>query len=111
MDIRTRQIYSEVYQVISVMGSDFIDKLPKSLWTMINNQRDVNYNPRITEEDIIEGKNISKDALAVISLIQYNYWCESEEEKHELEQIIHENEEKYEKELREKYDPNNIFKK
>ncbi len=111
MDIRTKQIYSEVYQVIKVMGQEYIDKLPHSLWSMLETQRDMNYNPQFTEEDIMAGTKISEDALSVISLIHYNYWCETEEEKHMLEEIIHKNEDKYEKELREKYDPNNIFKK
>ena len=111
MDIRTKQIYSEVYNVILVMGQEYINKLPHSLWNMLETQRDMDYNPRYTVEDVIAGNKISDDALAVISLIHYNYWCETEEEKHQLEDIIHRNEDKYEKELREKYDPNNIFKK
>jgi len=111
MDIRTKQIYSEVYNIVLAMGQEYINKLPHSLWNMLETQRDTSFNPKFTPEDIMSGKNISDDALAVISLIHYNYWCESEEEKHQLESIIHNNEDKYEKELREKYDPNNIFKK
>lgn len=111
MDIRTKQVYSQVYQVIRTMGQEYIDKLPHSLWSMLETQRDMNYNPQYSIDDIRIGRNISDDALAVISLIHYNYWCTSEEEKQQLATIIHRNEDKYEKELREKYDPNNIFKK
>ena len=40
-----------------------------------------------------------------------NYWCENENEKNELKQIFKNNEDNYQNELREKYNPDNIFKK
>ena len=39
-----------------------------------------------------------------------NYWCNSQEEKQELKDLFKENEIKYQAELREKYNPDNIFK-
>ena len=40
-----------------------------------------------------------------------NYWCDSEEEKQELIKAYSENERKNEAEIREKYNPDNLFKK
>ena len=40
-----------------------------------------------------------------------NYWCENEREKLELKQILKNNEERYQEELRNKYNPDNILKK
>mgnify|MGYP005784335891 CR=1 FL=1 len=40
-----------------------------------------------------------------------NYWCENVNEKNELNQMFKNNEDRYQDELRKKYDPDNIFKK
>ena len=31
MNIKTKEIYSEVYQVLNLLGNEYIDKLPTSL--------------------------------------------------------------------------------
>ncbi len=43
-------------------------------------------------------------------MLNLNYWCESEEHKKELISRYNDNEQKYQQELREKYNPDNIFK-
>lgn len=47
----------------------------------------------------------------MIALFHLNYWCNSEEEKKELEELFKDNEEKYQIEIRKKYNPDDIFKK
>ena len=44
-------------------------------------------------------------------MLNLNYWCESEKEKQELIFLYAENDRKREEELREKYNPDNLFKK
>ena len=45
MNIKTRRIYSEVYQVLMLLGNEYTDKLPSKLLTTIEEKRDINYNP------------------------------------------------------------------
>lgn len=35
MNIKTKEIYSEVYQVLNLLGNEYIDKLPTSLINML----------------------------------------------------------------------------
>ena len=35
MNRKTKEIYSEVYQVLNFLGNEYIDKLPKSLVNML----------------------------------------------------------------------------
>ena len=35
MNEKTKEIYSEVYQVLNLLGNEYIDKLPKSLFNML----------------------------------------------------------------------------
>ena len=47
----------------------------------------------------------------MIALFHLNYWCDSEEEKKQLNALFKNNYDKKQTELREKYNPDNIFKK
>ena len=111
MNIRTKEIYSEVYQVLNLLGNEYIDKLPKSLFNMLREKRNINYEPKYTEDLPLNKQNIKKETLSIIALLHLNYWCENENEKNELKQIFKNNEDNYQNELREKYNPDNIFKK
>ena len=40
----------------------------------------------------------------MIALFYLNYWCDSKEEKQQLKELFNSNEQKYKKEIEEKYD-------
>ncbi len=111
MNIKTKEIYSEVYQLLNLLGNEYIDKLPKSLFNMLREKRNINYEPKYTEDLPLNKQNIKKETLSIIALLHLNYWCKNENEKNELKQIFKNNEDNYQNELREKYNPDNIFKK
>lgn len=111
MNIKTKEIYSEVYQVLNLLGNEYIDKLPKSLFNMLEEKRNINYEPKYTEDLPLNKQNIKKETLSIIALLHLNYWCENANEKNELNQMFKNNEDRYQDELRKKYDPDNIFKK
>ena len=111
MNIKTKEIYSEVYQLLNLLGNEYIDKLPKSLFNMLREKRNINYEPKYTEDLPLNKQNIKKETLSIIALLHLNYWCKNENEKNELKQIFKNNEDNYQNELREKYKPDNIFKK
>ena len=60
MNIRTKEIYSEVYQVLNLLGNEYIDKLPVDLINMLKQKREVNYNPQYTEDIPLKDQNIKK---------------------------------------------------
>lgn len=110
MNIKTKEIYSEVYQVLNLLGNEYIDKLPKSLFNMLEEKRNINYEPKYTEDIPLNKQNIKKETLSIIALLHLNYWCENSNEKNELNQMLKDNENRYQNELRKKYNPDNIFK-
>ena len=55
-------------------------------------------------------QNINKESLNILALLQFNYWCDSYEEKLELQNILEENEKIHEENLRKKYNSENLFK-
>lgn len=111
MNIKTKEIYSEVYQVLNLLGNEYIDKLPNSLFNMLKEKRNTNYNPQYIEDIPLNKQNIRKETLAIIALLHLDYWCDNEKEKLELKQILKNHEDKYQQELRNKYNSEDIFKK
>lgn len=110
MNVKTKEIYSEVYQVLNLLGNEYIDKLPSSLVNMVKDKRQVNYIPQYTDDIPLNKQDIKKETMAIIALLYLNYWCENENEKLEVQQILKRNEDKYQTELKEKYNTDNIFK-
>ncbi len=110
MNINTKETYSEVYSVLNMLGENYIKRIPKNLYKMIKDSKSSTYNPKYTTEISLDKQHIKKESLSMIALFHLNYWCNSNEEKMQLKQIFKDNEEKYQAELREKYNPDNIFK-
>lgn len=109
MNIKNKEIYSEVYQVLNLLGNEYIDKLPTRLINMLEKQREINYNPQYTDDIPLAEQNIKKESISIIVLLYLNYWCKDDNEISEVNNILKENENKYQEELRKKYNPDNIF--
>ena len=60
MNENTKKVYSEVYQVLNVLGDEYIRRLPKSLYNMLEEKRDTTYNPKYTDEITLDMQNINK---------------------------------------------------
>lgn len=52
---------------------------------------------------------LSSEAKAIIGVIYYNFWCETEQQRHDFLRLLDTNEIEFQKELKEKYDIDNIF--
>ena len=111
MDTVTKEIYSEVYSVLKILGKKYIDKIPNSLYNMIQDNKLETYNPTYTLETDLNEQNIKRESISMIALMHLNYWCNSENEKNELKKIFKENDGKYKERIREKYNPDNLFNK
>lgn len=111
MDVQTQEIYSEVYSILNLLGKSYIKKLPVSLFNMIKEEKRQDYNPKYDSKINLEQQNIKRETLSMIALFHLNYWCNSDEEKNELKTLFKTNEEKHQAEIREKYNPDNLFKK
>lgn len=105
----TKDVNSELYEILLVLGDEYINKLPKQLFNLIKENRNIDYCPKYNDEIEFDKQNTKRETISTLALLYLNYWCESEEEKQKLKNLFKENEEKYQKELREKYDPDKIF--
>lgn len=77
---------------------------------MIKQEKIDEYNPQYGSSIALEHQNVKKETISMIALFHLNYWCNSQDEKNKLKELFASNEIKYQTELREKYNPYNLFK-
>lgn len=101
--------YAELLEVLSYMDEGYTNKIPKKLMALFKENALSTYEKHIDINKSLEEQNISRKTTALIAVLTVQYWCEDENQKQELLNIFNENERKYQKEIREKYNPDNIF--
>jgi len=110
MDYITAKAYSEVSTILSYMDKEYIDKIPIELLELFENEKLVGYEPKIQPETDLNEYKLQRKTLIILTILNLNYWCESDEERNRLLKIYSDNNKKRGEELREKYNPDNIFK-
>lgn len=110
-DKNTAIAYTEVDAILNMMDSKYVEKIPRKLRDMFKEERLNDYEPKIDPIESLENQNLQRETLVILAMLNLNYWCESEEEKNNLIKEYAENDKKMEQELREKYNPDNLFKR
>lgn len=111
LSINTRQAYSEVDELLELITEEEKNQIPKKLRDFFKEEKDKNYHKNISSDIPIKEQNLKEETLAIIALLNLQYWCKDEKEKEKLKTIYAENEKNYQKMLYDKYNPNEIFKK
>ena len=101
---------SEVIEILKHTDKKIVEKIPQKLIDFLFENEDKDYRPNIDFNDENWEKNIEEDTQAILALL-YRDYIVSEEEKEKLIKEEKEESQKQEAELREKYNPDNIFKK
>ena len=101
--------YAEVDKILSFMQISYIEKVPKKLRELFKNEKLKDYDPNIDKNIPLNEQNLERKTYAILAMLNLNYWC-NDEEKQELLKAYSNNDKKREEELREKYNPDNIFK-
>lgn len=107
---KTRQAYSEIDEFIDLLTIEEQNEIPKRLREFFKEQKDSEYVKNINPNIPIKEQNLLEETLALIAMLNLQYWCKDENEKERLKSVYAQNERKYQEELREKYNPDNLFK-
>lgn len=98
------ETYTEVYEMLKLMGEDYIKKLPEELYEYIEQNVDPSYIHGVSFN--IDDIDLSDQAADMITYLNYEYFA-NEKTKKILEDISNSNIEK----LKEKYDTENMFQR
>mgnify|MGYP004684760551 FL=1 len=99
MENTVKDIYSEVYAILNMIGKEDIDKLPKDIYNIIKEEKSSEYNPVYATTVALDRQVVKKESISIIAFLHLNYWCD-EEEKIKLRELFDENEYKYQEELK-----------
>lgn len=97
MENTVKDIYSEVYAILNMLGKEYINKLPNDIYNIIKEEKSTEYNPVYATTVALDKQDVKKETISIIAFLHLNYWC-NEEEKIKLRELFDENEDKYQEE-------------
>ena len=100
----------EVLHYLKGIRQEDINKIPKKFISFLEKNATKDYICEFDYNKPLNELKLLNETRNIIGLICLNYWCETEEQKQKYLSRLNENERKYQEELREKYNPENMFK-
>lgn len=98
-----------MYTILTQLKDESVKKIPEKVLKQIkeNATIEIDYiNQNIPLEDI----KLQEETKEILAIISYYYFCDDEERK-KWDEVLSENERKYQEELKRIYNPEDIFKK
>jgi hypothetical protein len=106
-----KEAFTEVNEIIKMMPIELVNKIPSKFREMIVEEKYKNYIPDIKEP--IEKCKLKNETIIILGLIYRDFLCSPDERKKLQEKDareLQEVEKAIEEEIREKYNPDDIFK-
>lgn len=100
---------SELLYFLKGFSDEEISKIPKELMNFLKENADQNYKCNFDYNANIEDLQLRDETYGLISMICYNYWCETPEEKKQYLDLLNESEKEYQKHISEKYNLDKLF--
>lgn len=110
MENFNKKAVSEVIEILNHTDKEIVEKIPQKFIDFLFENEDKDYIPNIDFYDENWEEFIQEDTQAILALL-YRDYIVSKDEKMKLLKEEQEEKLKLENELREKYNPDNIFKK
>lgn len=107
----TMEVYAEVDAVLDNMQEEYVNELPKKLRKMFSEKKSDTYVKEIFLDLPIGEQGLKAETLAVLAVLNYNYWCKDEDKKRELIELYNRNEKEYQEKLAQKFSADDMFKK
>lgn len=101
---------SETLDILSHMEKSYTDKISKGFKEFLENNKSVNYISKLDHSKKINEMNLKEKTKNILATIYMSYWC-TQQEKLNYNDLLKENEKKYQIEQKEKYNPDNMFKR
>lgn len=103
-----KKAVSQVNAVLENMEQEYIDKIPQKLKSILNDITEEVGKVEIDTSKKIEELDLMPEAKDILAVLYYNYWS-TPIEKIKFNKNVAENEEKYKREMENKYNINELF--
>ena len=101
---------SEVLDILKHTNKEDVNKISPEFMSFLKENSFKEYISKFDYTNNIESLELSDKAIGILSVINSKFWC-TPEQKENFKNILNNNENKYQAKLREKYNPDDIFKK
>ena len=106
----TELAYAEVDAILELLEDEYVNRIPAQVREFFKKEKNKEYILNIRSDIGLDGQKIKAETISLLTLLQINYLCDSEEERKEILKELQENDRLKEEESREKYNPDDIFK-
>lgn len=101
---------SEVLDILQNSDESIVKRIPRKLIEFWEKNKSSTYIPNLDHNKTINEMDIKDKTRDIITMIYLEYLCDTDEKK-DIKKVLIRNEEIHQEELRNKYNPDSIFKK
>lgn len=89
-----RKAYTEVNEILKYMPEEYVNKIPLKFRKMFEDCRLKDYEVNINPDKSINEQKLVYETLVILTILKYNFWCESDEERKLIQTKLRENDQK-----------------
>lgn len=109
MEDNYSKAYKEIVEILKYVPEESVNKIPKEMRDMFEEEMDKNYSFKIDTAKPFEEQELLEETKAILANIFRDYWA-TEYQKARIIEKENQDREEWERQKREKYNPNDIFK-
>lgn len=109
MEDNYSKAYKEIVEILKYIPEESVNKIPKDMRDMFEAEQLKTYNFQIDTEKTFEEQELLEETNAILANIFRDYWA-TDYQKARIIEKENQDREEWEKQKREKYNPNDIFK-
>ena len=110
ISIEYSEAITETLDILKHTKKEDVMKISPEFMEYLNNNASKTYKPELDHSKKIKDMQLKRKTKAILAIIYIKFWCDTDKQK-EFDNTLKNNEIKYQTELREKYNPDNLFKK
>ena len=100
---------SETLDILNHTAKEDVNKISAKFMKYLNDNASKKYKPNLDHSKKISEMQLKEKTKIFLAIIYRQFWCDGDKKK-EFDNTLKNNEIKYQSELREKYNPDNLFK-
>ena len=101
---------SETLDILKHIEKSYIDKIPRKFIEFLEKNKSSKYISNLDHSKKLYEMNLKEKTKDILATIYIKYWCTPQQKTNYIN-LLNENEEKYQEELKAKYNVDNIFRK
>lgn len=109
MEDNYAKAYKEIVEILKYVPEESVNKIPKDMRNIFEAEQLKTYNFKIDTEKSFEEQELLEETKAILANIFRDYWA-TDYQKARIIEKENQDREEWERQKREKYNPNDIFK-